>query len=601
VIPRTNGTVNFNSISAPTTGRRNNQGLEAIALSPDGNKLITILQSAAMQDLTDSQQQTRLNTRILVYDISRTATPTAPVESYVLQLPTFTLNGNGGAANRTAAQSEMVALNDRQFLVLARDGTGQGVAPGTPIMTKSIYLVDVSQASNIAGTAAEVSPSGQIATGGKLTPTITPARSVELVNMVNSTQLARFGLSLNNGAPGQGAQSNLTISEKWEGMALVPTLLEGRPNDFFLFVSNDNDFATTNGSMQGQPYNSGQNNDNMVLVYKLTLPTAVDPLFLKSMRETAPLIVARVNAGALGLGQGAAAAVGDQLRAIRRAESAAWASQGLSAWVGGRAEFGAGLIQPESIGADRTLFGGTVGFDYAWNEFRAGVAATVQGGQLGDGARGQYDISASIAPSLYAGYFGDAFYIYASASAAPNVSFSDIRRLGAYDLVGIGRTRVDAYAIDAEAGFKLKMGALRLTPFLGLTYASANIRGFTEIGAAGGNVAYPNQRVNATTVRFGGELATTYNGLTPSLRVAYNYLVDGDTKLASVSLAGVLSPMATQAVAIPAFDTSSVSVGLGLQGDIAPNVGWRVGYDANIATKGGGVAHAVTAGLRVGF
>ena len=33
-------------------------------------------------------------------------------------------------------------------------------------------------------------------------------------------------------------------------MALVPTLQKGRPNDFPLFVSNDNDFVTTNGSMQ---------------------------------------------------------------------------------------------------------------------------------------------------------------------------------------------------------------------------------------------------------------------------------------------------------------------------------------------------------------
>jgi hypothetical protein len=94
---------------------------------------------------------------------------------------------------------------------------------------------------------------------------------------------------------------------------------------------------------------------------------------------------------------------------------------------------------------------------------------------------------------------------------------------------------------------------------------------------------------------------TTINQLTPSLRVAYNHMLSPDAQLLNVSLAGVLSPMATQAVTVPRFNGHSVSIGAGLQGDIAPTIGWRLGYDASVATQGGGVSHGLTAGLRVGL
>ncbi|HEY8066522.1 MAG TPA: esterase-like activity of phytase family protein [Methylosinus sp.] len=600
LLPRSSSAINFNSVTAPATGRRNNQGLEAVSVSPDGNRLFAILQSAPMQDLIDAQQQTRNNTRILVYDIALNPTPAAPIETYVLQLPTYRLNGDGGAANRTAAQSEMVALNDKQFLVLARDGTGQGPAGGNPIMVKSIYLVDIGQATNIAGTAADTTAGGQVAPNGVLNPAITPAQSVELVNMLNSTQLARFGLNLNNGAPGQSAQSQLTLSEKWEGMALVPTLVEGRPNDFYLFVSNDNDFTTTNGVMQGQSYNSGQNNDNMVLVYQLTLPTAVDPLFLKSMRDTAPQVLGRIDAGALGLASSAAASVVAQLHSIRRAQSGVFAAQGLSTWLGGNVDFGPTATQP-GLDGDRTLYGGSFGVDYGWKEIRAGVAATVRAGQYGGGALGYFDISPTVSPSLYAGYFGDLFYLHGTATFSPDVGFSDIRRLGAYGLTGVGRTSVDSYAVGGETGLRLKLDAFQFTPFFGVTQTTATIRGYTESGAAGGNVVYPEHAAHATTLRFGGEVSASVLGVSPWLRVAYNQTLDRDPKRVNVSLAGVLSAMATQPILIPTYDRNSVTVGVGAQGDLTPSIGWRIGYDADVATRDGAVAHSVTTALRIGF
>src|SRR5262249_48429191 len=37
------GTLNFDSVNAPVNGRRNNQGMEGVALSPDGTRLFTLL------------------------------------------------------------------------------------------------------------------------------------------------------------------------------------------------------------------------------------------------------------------------------------------------------------------------------------------------------------------------------------------------------------------------------------------------------------------------------------------------------------------------------------------------------------------------------
>jgi hypothetical protein len=280
VIPRRPaGTVNFDSLTAPASGRRNNQGMEGLALSPDGTKLFALLQSATVQDTNGSQQQTRNNARLMVYDLAADPVPQSPTGVFAVQLPILNNAGNGGAADRTAAQSEIVALSDSSILVLARDSNGYGVDNAPAPVVKSIFAFDIANATNLAGNGTINSSTGTIAVNGALNAGITPALGAEVLNLINASELNRFNFNLNSGA----SADELTFSEKWEGLSLVPALDPSHPDDYFLFVANDNDFNTLNGFMKladgtFQQYAGNVNNDTVFLAYRVSItvpePTA---------------------------------------------------------------------------------------------------------------------------------------------------------------------------------------------------------------------------------------------------------------------------------------------------------------------------------------
>ncbi|KQV57626.1 MULTISPECIES: esterase-like activity of phytase family protein [unclassified Caulobacter] len=278
LLPMHKGQLDFTAEVAPDAGRRNNQGLEALAVTPDGKRLVAILQSATVQDTAGSNAATRNNTRILVYDISKTRTPKTPIGHYALQLPTVRENGDGRAADVTAAQSEMLALNDHQFLVLARDANGRGKGSTKSPVFKSVLLVDTDGATNLAGTPYEQDAEA-IARDGVLVPGLEPAKQTELLNLLNPIQLAKFGMNLST-AP----SDRFSLSEKWEAMALAPAMDKTAPNDVFLLVGNDNDFLTAAGRVNGQTFDarlSGPggvgDNDSVILVYRLTMPAGARP------------------------------------------------------------------------------------------------------------------------------------------------------------------------------------------------------------------------------------------------------------------------------------------------------------------------------------
>ena len=259
----------------PVSGRQNNQGFEGLAMSPDRKTLFILLQSALIQDLNATSSSTiklsRHNTRLLAYDL-RNHEPKL-VGEYVVQLPLYQDQTTSTPTLLTAAQSEMLALNDHQFLVLARDSNVGEIFPKTPASVyRSIDLIDISGATNIAGTAYD-KVSTPVAPNGALNSSIKPAIYQKFLDINDNSQLNRFGL--HNGAPNDSND----LYEKWESMAVVPVGDRQAPNDYFLFVGSDNDFITQDGHMAGQSYQdaSGYNVDTLVLVYRVTLPTYIQP------------------------------------------------------------------------------------------------------------------------------------------------------------------------------------------------------------------------------------------------------------------------------------------------------------------------------------
>ncbi|EJD01313.1 uncharacterized protein FOMMEDRAFT_30029 [Fomitiporia mediterranea MF3/22] len=257
-LPFIDGTLNFTSETDPDTGRAANQGFEGLTASPDGNTIYALLQSATIQDGGSSKSTSRF-TRMLAYDVSDSSSQSPPlIGEWVVPLPQ-SKKGN------TLAQSEVHFVSPNIFFVLARDGDGHG-GDDNKSSYKQADLIDISSATDIHNTVFD-DPANPIAVDGVLNSSITPAQYVSFVNFLDSDQLARFGL--HNGKP---ADQTL-INAKWESLALAPCDDPDFPDDYFLFTASDNDFLSTQGSFDGQSFDTGIDVDNQFMVFRVTLPS----------------------------------------------------------------------------------------------------------------------------------------------------------------------------------------------------------------------------------------------------------------------------------------------------------------------------------------
>ncbi len=239
----------------PSHGRSNNQGFEGLSLSPDGLTLFVALQSATRQDGASTGAAFRDHTRLFTYDLSDLDN-IALTGEYVVRLPKFVQ----GTATLVAAQSEILALNQTQLLILPRDSNGFGVGTQQSLLRR-VDLIDIRHATNILGLEVE----DQVAPGGVLSAGIMPALYTPWLDINDNTQLTRFGLV-------NGVVSGFdNLSEKWEGLALLPALDPAHPDDHFLFIANDNDFATTDGFHAGQAYDAGLDIATTFLVWRVTV------------------------------------------------------------------------------------------------------------------------------------------------------------------------------------------------------------------------------------------------------------------------------------------------------------------------------------------
>jgi len=184
-----------------TTGRYTNRGAEGLAISTDGKTLVVVLQSALIQD----GGAKGLGTRFLVYDLGDLSKEPKQFD-YVCD------------STKTAI-SEIVAVNEHQFLVDERDGV-----PG-PKGVKLLYLVDVNQSPRPSDIA-------------KVASLPLEGSSASIVAL-KKTLFADLGSILNAANPFKTAAG---LPDKIEGIAFGPDLPDGR---HLLLATNDNDYAGT--------------------------------------------------------------------------------------------------------------------------------------------------------------------------------------------------------------------------------------------------------------------------------------------------------------------------------------------------------------------
>ena len=180
-------------------GRQANRGMEGLAISPDGTKLYGILQSPLIQDggLGGASGTSRVGTNVRIVEVDL---KTGSFREFL-----YTLDKPGYGV------SEILAVNDRELLVLERDGTS-----GLTAVFKRVFKIDISEATDIRGM--KQLPSTGLPAG------VVPVSKAPFLDLL-------VALGVNSGTP-----------EKFEGLAFGPDLNDGRHQ---LLVTVDNDFKTT--------------------------------------------------------------------------------------------------------------------------------------------------------------------------------------------------------------------------------------------------------------------------------------------------------------------------------------------------------------------
>ena len=179
-------------IDGNKVGRIANKGMEGLAITTDGKTLVGMMQANLEQDAVGSL-------RIVTIDISSGKT----------QQFAYKLTDGSGV-------SEILAVNDHQFLVDERDGKGRGDKPlatdtATMAAVKKIYLMDLNGATEVSGVTGDLS-------------------SYAVQKTLFLDFVAASGID------------PLLIPAKLEGMAFGQDVTIDGKVKHTLFIANDNDF-----------------------------------------------------------------------------------------------------------------------------------------------------------------------------------------------------------------------------------------------------------------------------------------------------------------------------------------------------------------------
>ncbi|MHA6718093.1 esterase-like activity of phytase family protein [Sphingomonas sp. RS6] len=184
-------------ISGNTIGRVANKGMEGLAITPDGKTLVGIMQAPLEQDAADPATAKML--RIVTIDIA-----TGETHEYGYPLTT----GSG--------VSEIVAINDHQFLVDERDGKGLG--DDSKAKVKQMFVIDLAGAVDITGM-----------NGAEAAAHIVEKSSTPFLDLVE--QLTALGVKKDQ------------IPAKIEGLSFGQDVVYNGEIVHTLYIANDNDFV----------------------------------------------------------------------------------------------------------------------------------------------------------------------------------------------------------------------------------------------------------------------------------------------------------------------------------------------------------------------
>lgn len=203
-------------VAGNTSGRVANKGMEGLTLTPDGKTLVGFMQSPLIQDGGDKHRYNRMVT----IDIASGEAHEYAYDNLI--------------GNKSYNSSEILALNDHQFLVLERDGNGLG--DDSTAAMKQLRLVDLKGAADVT----------QVSGEANLAPlAVHTSLFLDLKGALNAAGIASD-----------------QIPAKLEGLAFGKDVVVHGVLTHTLYVANDNDFVARTAA--------GRSNPNQWFVFGVT-------------------------------------------------------------------------------------------------------------------------------------------------------------------------------------------------------------------------------------------------------------------------------------------------------------------------------------------
>ena len=222
-----------NEISGNTSGRVANKGMEGLAITPDGRTLVGIMQNSLLQDGGSKGKLLR----IVTIDIA---------SGRVTHQFGYLLTTGSGV-------SEICALNNHEFLVDERDGTGReaNTPPGnsTNAKVKQLFKIDLSNATDISGL-----DDGSMTLSQATTAAVPKTLFLDIVQSLTAASLGTNAFALDE------------IPSKIEGVAFGPDVRQANSTLHTLWIANDNDFVQEVNDVNGNSIL----NPNQIFVFGFT-------------------------------------------------------------------------------------------------------------------------------------------------------------------------------------------------------------------------------------------------------------------------------------------------------------------------------------------